>query len=152
MTILETRAIIIQLDGAEAVVEAKQGGGCGHCDSEKGCGKVSQLFCSQPRRFRVRNGINARIGDEVQVFVADGVLLRSAAIMYILPLALLLLGGSLGSHWADDASCRDGYAVIGAMLGLVMGFVLAKLSTLRQHALSDAQLVIARCGGTHHSF
>ena len=140
---LETRAIIIQLDGAEAIVESKQGGGCGQCDSEKGCGKASQLFSSQPRRFRVRNEINARVGEEVQVFVADGVLLRSAAIIYMLPLALLLLGGSLGSHWAGDAS-RDGYAVTGAMLGLVAGFVLARLLTLRQRALSFAQPVIAR--------
>lgn len=140
---LETRAIIIQLDGAEAIVEARQGGGCGQCDSEKGCGKASQLFSSQPRRFRVRNEINARVGEEVQVFVADGVLLRSAAIIYMLPLALLLLGGSLGSHWAGDAG-RDGYAVMGAMLGLVAGFVLARLLTLRQRALSFAQPVIAR--------
>lgn len=141
---LETRAIIIQLDGAEAIVEARQGGGCGQCNSENGCGKASQLFSSQPRRFRVRNEINARVGEEVQVFVADGVLLRSAAIMYLMPLLLLLLGGSLGSHWAGDAGSRDGYAVIGAMLGLVAGFVLARLFTLGQRALSSAQPVIAR--------
>jgi len=141
---LETRAIIIQLDGAEAIVEAKQGGGCGQCDSEKGCGKASQLFSSQPRRFRVRNEINARVGEEVQVFVADGVLLRSAAIIYMLPLALLLTGGLLGSHWADNATHRDGYAVIGAMLGLAAGFVLVRLFTQGQRALSSAQPVIAR--------
>lgn len=141
---LETRAVIIQLDGAEAIVEARQGGGCGQCDSKNGCGKASQLFSSQPRRFRVRNEINARVGEEVQVFVADGVLLRSAVIMYILPLILLLLGGSMGSYWAGEAGSRDGYAVIGAMLGLVAGFVLARVLTLGQHALSSAQPLIAR--------
>lgn len=141
---LETRAIIIQLDGAEAVVEAKQGGGCGHCDSEKGCGKAAQLFCSQPRRFRVRNDINARIGEEVQVSVADGVLLRSAAIIYLLPLVLLLAGGLLGSHWAGDVSHRDGYAAIGALLGLAAGFALVRLVTLRQRVLSPVQPVIIR--------
>ena len=141
---LETRAIIIQLDGAEAVVEAKQGSGCGHCDSEKGCGKAAQLFCSQPRRFRVRNDINARIGEEVQVSVADGVLLRSAVIIYMLPLVLLLAGGLLGSYWASDISHRDGYAAIGALLGLAAGFALVRLVTLRQRALSPLQPVITR--------
>lgn len=140
---LETRAVIIELDGDEAIVESRNGGGCGQCDSEKGCGKASQLFSSKPRRFRVRNEINARVGEEVQVFVADGVLLRSAAIMYLLPLALLLVGGALGSHWAVEASSRDGYAVMGALLGLASGFVLARLLTLRQRALSSAQPVIA---------
>lgn len=142
---LETRAIIIQLDGAEAVVEARQGGGCGHCDSEKGCGKAAHMFSSQPRRFRVRNGINARIGEEVQVSMADGMLLRSAAIIYMLPLALLLAGGLLGSNWAAADSQRDGYAAIGAVFGLAAGFVLARLFSLRQRTLANAQPVITRC-------
>lgn len=137
---LETRAIIVRLDGAEAVVEAMQGGGCGHCDSKNGCGggKLSALFCTQPRRFRVHNGIDARVGDEVQVSVADGALLRSALIMYMLPLALLLLGATLGASLADGVSRRDAYAVIGALFGLAAGFALARLS-----APSFARPVIA---------
>lgn len=144
---LETRAIIIHLDGAEAIVEARQGGGCGQCDSANGCagGKVSKLFCSQPRQFRVRNDISARIGEEVQVSVADGVLLRSAVIMYMLPLLLLLAGGGLGSYWATDVASRDGYAAVGALLGLVAGFLLIKFASVRYRALSAAQPIIARC-------
>jgi len=144
---LDTRAIIIRIEGAEAIVEARQGGGCGQCDSVNGCagGKVSKLFCAQPRQFRVRNDISARIGEEVQVSVADGVLLRSAAIMYMLPLTLLLAGGGLGSYWARDAASRDGYAAVGALLGLVAGFALARYATLHHSALSAAQPVIARC-------
>jgi len=144
---LETRAIIIRVDGAEAIVEARQGGGCGQCDSVNGCasGKVSKVFCVQPRQFRVRNDISARIGEEVQVSVPDGVLLRSAAIMYMLPLALLLAGGGLGAHWAADASSRDGYSAAGALLGLVAGFALARFATTHHRALSVAQPVIARC-------
>ena len=71
-------------------------------------------------------------------------LLRSAAIIYMFPLALLLLGGSLGAQFAGDTGSSDGYAAIGAMLGLAAGFVLARLFTLRQRALSSAQPVIAR--------
>lgn len=144
---LETRAIIIQLDGTEAVVEAQQAGGCGNCDKVNGCtsGKLSKLFCTQPRRFRVYNGIDARIGEEVQVIVADGVLLRSALTLYVLPLLSLLVGGLLGSHWADTAANRDAYAAIGALIGLVAGFALARLLALRQHTSSNAQPVIARC-------
>lgn len=141
---LETRAIVMQLDGAEAIVEAIQGGGCGLCSSVQGCGKASQLFCSQPRRFRVRNEMNARVGEEVQVFVADGVLLRSAAVIYVLPLMLLLTGGMLGSHFADSVAGSDAYAAAGALLGLVVGFALSRLISLRQCTLSSAQPLIAR--------
>ncbi|MBI1174776.1 MAG: Fis family transcriptional regulator [Sideroxydans sp.] len=144
---LETRAIVVQLEGTEAIVESRQGGGCGHCDSEKGCGsgKLAQLFCTQPRRFRVRNGINARIGEEVQVAIADGVLLRGALTMYFLPLLLALGGGMVGTSWAHSAASSDAYAAGGVVLGLVTGFLLVRLLALRRSS-SAVPPVITRCG------
>jgi len=46
---LETRAIVVQVEGKHALVQANQGNGCGQCGG-KGCGtgKLSQLFCSKP--------------------------------------------------------------------------------------------------------
>lgn len=125
---LETRAIIIHIRGNEALVEAKGGGGCGNCDSENGCGsgKLSKLFCSKPRQFIVKNEANAEVGDEVQITLADGVLLRSSMLMYVVPLSLLLSGGMLGAHWASTTAQRDGYSALGALIGLVIGFVLAQ--------------------------
>lgn len=142
---LETRAIVIRVEGQDALVEAAREGGCGQCDSANGCGSgtLSRLFCSgKPRHFRVSNDIAARPGDEVQISVADGVLLRSALLLYMLPLALLLAGGFLGSQWAADAAGRDGYAALGALLGLVAGFALAKWL-----AASSVRTVVARRTG-----
>ena len=141
---IETRAIVIRLEGKEAVVESTQGGGCGHCDSENGCGsgKLSQLFCSTPRLFRVRNDANAQVGSMVQVTLAEGVLLRSALLMYILPLALLLFGALAGAQWPNDAANSDAYSAMGGLLGLSLGFVLVKAISLRRHLSSVAQPVI----------
>lgn len=149
---LEARAIIIKVEGSEAVVEAAQGGGCGQCDSANGCssGKLSRMFCAQPRRFRVHNGIDARVGDEVQVSLQDGVLLRSASILYLLPLGLLLVGGFLGASMASTAAGRDGYAALGVLLGLVAGFAGARFYTLRQPAKHAVQPVITRCADMAH--
>ncbi len=144
---LETRAVVIRLEGNEALVESRQGGGCGHCDSENGCGssKLSQLFGTRPRRFRVRNDANAQIGTEVQVTLAEGVLLRSAVLMYILPLLLLLGGGALAGQMTTDAASADGYAAAGGLLGLVLGFVLARWLALHQRGVGVAQPAIASC-------
>ena len=141
---LQTRAVIIQLDGKDALVEATQGGGCGSCDSENGCGsgKLSRLFCSEPRRFRVLNDANAQVGTLVQVTLPEGVLLHSALLMYLLPLVLLLAGAIVGMQWAPDAASADGYAAIGGLTGLVCGFVLVKILSLRQRLLSVAQPVV----------
>lgn len=141
---LETRAIVVHVQGNVALVEAKGGGGCGHCDSEKGCGsgKLSQMFCSKPRQFKVHNEANANVGDEVQITLPDGVLLRSSIIMYVMPLSLLLSGGMLGAHWASDTVSRDIYAAIGSLLGLVGGFVLARWISKRQLVAAVARPVI----------
>ncbi len=128
---IEMRAIVIQLDGKEASVQPVGTGGCGHCDSEGGCGSstLTKVFCGdKPRQFKVRNEVNAGIGDEIQVSIPDGVLLRGAIKMYVLPLILLLAGGIAGAGLAGDGAGGDAYAVVGAVLGMSLGFILAKLS------------------------
>jgi sigma-E factor negative regulatory protein RseC len=150
---LETRAIVVQLDGVEAVVEAAQGGGCGLCASSKGCGsgKMSQLLCVRPRQFRVRNEINARIGEEVQVAVADGVLLRSALTLYGLPLLLLFVGALLGARWMDGISGHDAGSAIGAAVGLLVGFPLAGfLASLQQASFAELPAIV-RCANIKNS-
>jgi sigma-E factor negative regulatory protein RseC len=134
---LNTRAVVIRLEGREALVESTQGGGCGHCDSENGCGsgKLSQLFCSEPRRFRALNNSNAQVGAVVQISVQEGVLLRSAILMYVLPLLMLLAGAVLAGLWAPDDS-RDAWSAAAGVIGLVAGFVLVKILSLRPKFVS----------------
>lgn len=146
---LEMRAIVIQVEGDEASVQPVGTGGCGHCSSEGGCGSgtLTKLFCSsKPRHFKVSNKARARVGDEVQVTIPDGALLRGAMKMYVLPLMLLLIGGIAGAGLAGDASPgRDAYAVTGAVIGLVLGFVLARLSPGGGQAVA-LSIVISRSG------
>lgn len=128
---LEMRAIVLQTQGEEASVQPLGNGGCGHCNSEGGCGsgKLTKLFCSNtPRQFRVNNEVRAKVGDEVRVSIPDGVLLRGAIKMYVLPLLLLLAGGIAGVELSGETTLRDAYAVAGAAGGLLLGFMLAKLS------------------------
>ena len=141
---LEMRAIIMQVDGDEALVQPLSTGGCGHCDSEGGCGSgtLSKLFCSsKPRHFKVSNLARAKVGDEVQVSIPDGALLRGALKMYVLPLILLLAGGIAGVGLAGETGVRDGYAVAGAVIGLLLGFILARFSPASGQAVASSILV-----------
>ncbi len=131
---LEMHAIVIRVQGTDASVQPLSTGGCGNCDSEGGCGSgtLSKLFCSsKPRHFTVRNEAQAKVGDEVQVSLPDGVLLRGVVKMYVLPLILLLLGGFSGVSLANEAAARDAYAIAGASIGLLLGLVLARVSLFR---------------------
>jgi sigma-E factor negative regulatory protein RseC len=128
---LEMRAIVIRVEGGEASVQPIGTSGCGHCSTEGGCGSgtLTKMFCSnKPRHFKVSNKAQAKVGDEVQVSIPDGVLLRGAAKMYMVPLVLLLIGGFTGASLAGNVAGRDAYAVAGAVCGLLLGFVLAKLA------------------------
>ncbi len=140
---LETRAIVIHVQGNDALVEAKGGGGCGNCDSENGCGsgKLSKLFCTKPRQFTVRNEANAVAGDEVQISLPDGVLLRSSMLMYVLPLSLLMSGGMVGAHLANDVATKDAYAALGSLIGLLVGFALARWFAKRQMVKAVARSI-----------
>lgn len=139
---IEMRAIVIQLHGDEASVKPIGTGGCGHCDSEGGCGSgtLTKVFCSNDaRNFSVRNEVNAKVGDEVQISIPDGVLLRGAIKMYVLPLMLLLVGGIAGASLAgDEAIGRDTYAVAGALIGLLLGFIFARLSPRAGRAVASS--------------
>lgn len=125
---LEMRAVVFHVDGDEAVVRVT-GGGCGHCGTAGGCGgsALSRLFCStKPRQFTVLNRVGARVGDEVQVSLPDGVLLRGALKMYVLPLVLLLAGGIAGASMAETGAGADLHAAAGALSGLLLGFIIAR--------------------------
>ncbi len=142
------RAIVVEVQGEEASVQAL-GGGCGHCSSEGGCGSgtLSKLFCSsKPRLFNVRNDANAKVGDEVQVSLPDGVMLRGVMKLYALPLVLLLSGGIVGRGLASDVVLRDTYAAAGALIGLLLGFVLAKLLPSVSGRAVASSIVLPRSG------
>lgn len=131
---LETRAIVVRIDGPLAFVESAQANGCGQCKgkAECGTGKLSRLLCSEPRQFKVDNAIAAAVGDDVVVSVADGAVLRGIALVYLLPLVLLVAGAATGNALAVQDGQRDGYAVAGAVLGLAIGFVSSRWLGARQ--------------------
>lgn len=145
---LETRAVVVLVGGRGALVRADQGNGCGQCNG-KGCGTsaLSQLFCSKPRQFQVENPINANIGDEVIVAVAQGAVLRSISLVYGLPLLMLFIFAALGSWLGSQHGHTDGYAAAGGLLGLIVGFILVKvIATLQARNLSRPYIV-RRCAG-----
>ena len=122
---LETRAIVIQSDADSAEVIGSGGSGCSACDG-RGCGskKLTQLFCSKPRQFKVDNRIHAAVGDEVVVCVPDGSVLRGVGLVYLLPLVFMFSGALLAGQ-------SDAHAAAGALSGLLIGFLLAKWLSAR---------------------
>ena len=79
-------------DGMAQVVHVRQSACSGNCHQCAGCGSAEETLM-----FTASNPLGAVTGDVVRIESASAPVLRGAAVMYMLPLALFFLGYLLGS-------------------------------------------------------
>lgn len=115
--------VISAADGI-AQVEPTEKSGCGVCASSSSCG-VSGLgkYVSHNRKaIAVQCDGNVKAGDELQLSMDEGDLLRAGLLAYLLPTVLALAGA--GS--ATALGLGDIGAVLGAANGMALGFLLGR--------------------------
>lgn len=143
---IEERAVILSLDNnsgiSSATLEIERKSACGLCGQTRGCGNSiwGKLFAHQSTAFKAQNHINAKVGQSVIVGINESALLKSALLLYILPLVTLFLGAIL----ATKINPSDLSAMIGAVVGLVLGLIWVKGHTMSSRYFSLQQPVILR--------
>lgn len=122
----ECDAVVVAIEGSEAWVELPaRAPSCGNCPSSDACQDGLIGAPAAPRRYRLENTIGARVGDRVQLGVADGTLWRASLASYGLPLVLAIVGAAAG-----QALAGDGGAVAGTLCGLACGLALLRRKEL----------------------
>jgi sigma-E factor negative regulatory protein RseC len=129
---IEEHAVILSLDNlssdsssdSTATLEIERKTACGLCGQTRGCGNSiwGKLFAHDSSAFKAQNRINAKVGDSVIVGINESALLKSAVLLYIVPLVSLFIGAILASHFKQT----DGSAMFGAIVGLVAGLLWVK--------------------------
>jgi sigma-E factor negative regulatory protein RseC len=145
---IEERAVILSLasdaasDNSTATLEIERKTACGLCGQTRGCGNSiwGKLFAHQSSAFKAQNRINAKVGDSVIVGINESALLKSAMLLYILPLATLFLGAILATQVNDS----NASAMLGAAAGLVLGLLWVKGHTMSNSYFKLQQPVILR--------
>ena len=145
---IEERAVILSLESessavdSTATLEIERKIACGLCGKTRGCGNSiwGKLFAHQSTAFKAQNRINAKVGDSVIVGINESALLKSALLLYILPLATMLIGAILATQIHDT----NGYAMLGALVGLVLGLLWVKGHTMSSNYFKLQQPVILR--------
>jgi sigma-E factor negative regulatory protein RseC len=146
---IEERAVILSLEHSSsdstATLEIERKTACGLCGQTRGCGNSiwGKLFAHQSSAFKAQNKINAKVGDSVIVGINEKALVKSAMLLYILPLATMLIGAILVSHFRQT----DASAMLGAVLGLVLGLLWVKGHTMSSSYFRLQQPVILRLAG-----
>ena len=147
---IEERAVILSLDNASgdshlnavATLEIERKIACGICGQTRGCGNSiwGKIFSHQSTAFKAQNRINAKVGDSVIVGINEKALLKSAMLLYILPLATMLIGAVL----AKQLNATELSAMLGAAAGLVLGLLWVKGHTMSSSYFKLQQPVILR--------
>ncbi len=140
---IEERAVILSLDNASnATLEIERKTACGICGQTRGCGNSiwGKLFAHQSSAFKAQNRINAKVGDSVIVGINEKALLKSAMLLYILPLATMLIGAIL----AKQLNASELSAMLGAAAGLALGLLWVKGHTMSSGYFKLQQPVILR--------
>lgn len=124
---IDALGTITALDGKYALVLMDESG-CGRCHEQGGCGgnNLGKMFCSAPRTFRVLNPRNSVIGERVTIAIAEGVVRRSATLVYGLPLLALFVGALAGSALAGETG-----AIVGSTIGLLFSWRLLRYAQQR---------------------
>lgn len=124
---LEEHATVVALDNEYAQLEIIRKKPCGLCGKTRGCGVSmwGKLFNHRQKPLRLHNDIGAKVGDDVVIGIQEDAFLKSTLYLYGIPLMSLLAGAMLGSLFAQGQSA-DAYAVTGAVLGLIIGYIWLK--------------------------
>ena len=147
---IEEYAVVISLqvtninphNQSVATLEIERKTACGLCGKTRGCGNSiwGKLFSHQSSAFKALNHINAKVGDSVIVGINESALLKSAMLLYMLPLATLFIGAML----VMQISNTNASTMLGAAVGLMLGLIWVKGHSAANQYFVKQQPVILR--------
>ena len=88
------KVLTCEADGTAQVAYLRQSACSGDCHKCSGCGAVQQTMI-----VTARNPIGAKPGDMVTIESETGPVLKAAAVLYLMPLALFIAGYLVGMQW-----------------------------------------------------
>jgi len=134
---IEEPGIVVAV-GADGIwVATQRKTTCGSCSAKAACGQglLNSLSADKkPHTVKVRSDLQLREGDQVILAISQQSLVRSAFLVYMLPL-FLMFAAALA---VDALSASEPWIIFAAVLGFVTGAVCVRLYSDRY--LDDAAM------------
>lgn len=126
LQLIEQRAKVIGFEGKNVWLQTEKQSTCGQCKLKQGCGTglLEQHVGQKFSKLSVTTDEQIELDQQVTVSVAEKDLLRSALLMYLLPLVMLILFAST----ARSLEVNSGVEAVAGVLGLLFGFAVVRLS------------------------
>ena len=120
---IEETARVIAIENNQLLLEAETSTACNACAAKQGCGTsvLSKWVGRKFTRFQAPNTVNAQVGDEVVVGLAEEAMLKGSMIVYLLPL-LAMIGFALlaDSRRSAETASRDLLVLVSAVAGFAL--------------------------------
>ena len=145
---LEENGIVVSISKGMAEVSVTPQSACGSCSASSGCGTslIASLFPERNSRFKVKNSLDAQIGEQVTIGLHESALQSASLILYLIPLAGLIFG-AMGGIYLSEHVFRSPSELLSILLGFAgmgAGFILVKYLVQPARGLGRYQAEIIR--------
>ncbi|SJL85241.1 SoxR reducing system RseC family protein [Vibrio palustris] len=142
----------VQSDSGEYHIQlsCEQKTSCSSCASKKSCGTglVSNVVKSKALLWHLTTKKSVQAGQVVEIGFPEKSLLQSAALVYIVPLLMMMLGTAIGQHWvAPLLGTGEGALIVCAFIFMALGIYLAKFLSPQLEKRSQQEVVLLRVLG-----
>lgn len=111
---IEEQGVVIDVKGSKAFIKAEKGTSCESCVARETChGTIG----ANEVIIEAENPVNAKFGDRVVVMVGTATLLKASFILYMGPIAGLILGVVLGQMLAKQFTLDINPDLLSGILG-----------------------------------
>ncbi len=123
--LMEEQGVVIELKGNQAKVQMKESSACEACPGRHGCRALYSLFGKKAMVMEALNPEGAQVGQQVVVSFKSEQVPKASLIMFIIPVAGLLIGSIFG-YYLNVWGNRDISSLIFGILGITVTFLAIK--------------------------
>jgi len=116
---------VIALEGDSALLQTQNKLTCASCHVSDSCGNgiIERYFSGKMFETRVKNTLEAKIGDRLVIEMMKSNLTKASVIVYLLPIVLMLISALFGNL----LNLSENVLILTSLIGLTLGLVLAGL-------------------------
>ncbi len=136
--------------GFHVELSCEQKTSCSSCSSSKSCGTgiVSKAIGSKSLRWQLDTDKTVSRGQVVEIGFPEKSLLQSAALVYLVPLFMMILGAWLADSWlAPMLGMGEGIIIVTSLAFIALGIQLAKKWSKRLEQRTKQEVVLLRVLG-----
>ena len=118
---IEETALVLEVREQQALLQTQRKSACQACSVKSGCGTstLTKVVGKRSSQFVVENTLNLQAGDQVVVAIDENALVQGSLLIYLLPLVLMLLAGTLAEFLFASESVTILFSIAGFVLSLI---------------------------------